>query len=141
MKIVIEKADVKREVFRGSGPGGQNVNKTESCVRLTHIPTGIKAEGRSERSQRQNLQSALLLLLSKLRRYYDDIKREREQGRADEKPSVSFGNQIRSYYLCGQRRVIDHRTGVQSDPGAVLNGKLDPFLRGGSGQGSLPTSE
>jgi peptide chain release factor 2 len=129
MKISISKNDLKRETFRGTGPGGQHKNVTETCVRLTHIPTGVKAEGRTERSQYQNEQACLALLISKLHRHYQEIADREAERTYDDKSEASFGHQIRTYRLCGNHQVvIDHRTGVEDSPHRVLNGKIDKFL-------------
>jgi peptide chain release factor 2 len=129
LKLVIRKCDLKRETFRGSGPGGQNVNKTESCVRLTHIPTGIKAEGRTERSQRANEEACLKLLIAKLYRHFREAALAAEDSRNAAKPSASFGHQIRTYWLCGHQRVVDHRTGKEAPPSTVLNGGFECLTR------------
>lgn len=128
MRITIRPEDIQREVFRGSGPGGQHKNKVATCVRLTHLPTGIKAEGRSERSQTQNQQACLKLLIAKLYRHYEEIAKAESDAAYASKPRITFGSQIRTYRLCGQQSVIDHRTGVEDDPKRVLNGNLDKFI-------------
>jgi peptide chain release factor 2 len=127
--IVIRDEDLKRDVFRCGGPGGQHQNKTESGVRFTHIPTGIAAESRSERSQHKNSTYALALLKAKLIRMEEE-KREAEYAKKyDEKGDVSFGNQIRSYVLQPYQIVKDLRTEHEStNPRAVLDGQIDSFI-------------
>jgi len=127
--IVIKDEDLKRDVFRSGGPGGQHQNKTESGVRYTHLPTGIAAESRSERSQHKNDANALALLKAKLIRMEEE-KREAEYAKKyDEKGEVSFGNQIRSYVLQPYQLVKDLRTGHEvGNPRAVLDGDIDGFI-------------
>jgi peptide chain release factor 2 len=127
--IVLRDDELKRDVFRCGGPGGQHQNKTESGVRFTHIPTGIAAESRSERSQHKNSANALALLKAKL------IRREEEKREADfaqkydEKGEISFGSQIRSYVLQPYQLVKDLRTDYEvGNPRAVLDGNLDGFI-------------
>jgi peptide chain release factor 2 len=127
--IVLRDEDLKRDVFRCGGPGGQHQNKTESGVRFTHLPTGIAAESRSERSQHKNGSNALALLKSKLIRMEEE-KREAEYAKKyDEKGDVSFGNQIRSYVLQPYQIVKDLRTDYETtNPRAVLDGGIDGFI-------------
>jgi peptide chain release factor 2 len=127
--IVIKDDDLKRDVFRSGGPGGQHQNKTESGVRYTHIPTGIAAESRSERSQHKNDANALALLKAKMIRAEEE-KREAEYAKKyDEKGDVSFGNQIRSYVLQPYQLVKDLRTSHEvGNPRAVLDGNIDGFI-------------
>ncbi len=127
--IVLRDEDLKRDVFRSGGPGGQHQNKTESGVRDTHLPTGVAAESRSERSQHKNDTNALALLKAKLIRMEEE-KREAEFAKKyDEKGEVSFGNQIRSYVLQPYQIVKDLRTGHEvGNPRAVLDGELDGFI-------------
>jgi peptide chain release factor 2 len=127
--IVLRDEDLKRDVFRSGGPGGQHQNKTESGVRYTHLPTGIAAESRSERSQHKNDSNALALLKAKLIRMEEE-KREAEFAKKyDEKGDVSFGNQIRSYVLQPYQIVKDLRTDYEvGNPRAVLDGALDGFI-------------
>jgi peptide chain release factor 2 len=127
--IVLRDDELKRDVFRCGGPGGQHQNKTESGVRYTHIPTGIAAESRSERSQHKNNTNALALLKAKL------IRREEEKREADfaqkydEKGEISFGSQIRSYVLQPYQLVKDLRTNHEvGNPRSVLDGNLDGFI-------------
>ncbi len=127
--IVLKDDDLKRDVFRSGGPGGQHQNKTESGVRYTHLPTGIAAESRSERSQHKNDANALVLLKAKLVRMEEE-KREAEYAKKyDEKGEVSFGNQIRSYVLQPYQLVKDLRTGHEvGNPRSVLDGEIDGFI-------------
>ena len=127
--IVLRDDELKRDVFRSGGPGGQHQNKTESGVRYTHMPTGIAAESRSERSQHKNDINALATLKAKL------IRREEEKREADfakkydDKGEISFGNQIRSYVLQPYQLVKDTRTDHEStNPGRVLDGGIDGFI-------------
>jgi peptide chain release factor 2 len=127
--IVLKDDDLKRDVFRSGGPGGQHQNKTESGVRYTHLPTGVAAESRSERSQHKNDANALALLKAKLIRMEEE-KREAEYAKKyDEKGDVSFGSQIRSYVLQPYQLVKDSRTSYEAgNPRAVLDGDLDGFI-------------
>jgi peptide chain release factor 2 len=127
--IELRDVDLKRDVFRSGGPGGQHQNKTESGVRYTHLPTGIAAESRSERSQHKNDTNALALLKAKLIRL-EEAKREADYAKKyDEKGEISFGNQIRSYVLQPYQLIKDLRTGFEAtNPRAVLDGGLDGFI-------------
>jgi peptide chain release factor 2 len=127
--IELRDVDLKRDVFRSGGPGGQHQNKTESGVRYTHLPTGIAAESRSERSQHKNDTNALALLKAKLIRRIE-LEREAEYAKMyDEKGEISFGSQIRNYVLQPYQLVKDLRTGFEStNPGKVLDGDLVGFV-------------
>ena len=127
--IVLKDDELKRDVFRSGGPGGQHQNKTESGVRYTHLPTGIAAESRSERSQHKNDANALVMLKAKLVRLEEE-KREADYAKKyDEKGEISFGNQIRSYVLQPYQLVKDLRTGHEiGNPRALLDGGLDGFV-------------
>jgi peptide chain release factor 2 len=127
--IVLKDDELKRDVFRCGGPGGQHQNKTESGVRYTHLPSGVAAESRSERSQHKNDALAYNLLKAKLVRL-EEIKREAEFARAyDEKGEISFGSQIRNYVLQPYQLVKDLRTGQESgNPQSVLDGRIDQFI-------------
>mgnify|MGYP000126619613 CR=1 FL=1 len=127
--VKIEPEDLKIDVFRSSGPGGQHMQKTSSAVRVTHLPTGLVATCQSERSQHQNKEIALRILQSRLLEL-ELAKREEERARLKgERIAAGWGNQIRSYVLHPYKMVKDHRTGYQtSDTDAVLDGELDGFI-------------
>jgi peptide chain release factor 2 len=130
-EIQIGAEDVKMDVFRSSGAGGQNVQKTSTAVRLTHIPTGIVVTCQNERSQLQNRETAMKILMARLTQIETD-KRDAEQARIKgEHKEAGWGNQIRSYVLHPYNLVKDHRTDVEtSNTGAVLDGAIDPFIEG-----------
>jgi len=127
--VKIEPEDLKVDVFRSSGPGGQHMQKTSSAVRVTHLPTGLVATCQSERSQHQNKEIALRILQSRLLEL-ELAKREEERARLKgERIAAGWGNQIRSYVLHPYKMVKDHRTGYQTgDTDAVLDGELDGFI-------------
>ncbi|MEO0628667.1 MAG: peptide chain release factor 2 [Bacteroidota bacterium] len=129
IEVEINPSDLRTDTFRASGAGGQHVNKTESAIRITHIPTGIVVECQDERSQHQNRDRAMNMLRSRLY----ELELRKQQAEKDEieagKSLIEWGSQIRSYVL-DDRRVKDHRTGYQtSQTDAVLDGDLDGFLK------------
>ncbi len=130
IQIDLRPEDLKRDTFRSGGPGGQHQNKTESGVRYTHLPTGIAAESRSERSQHKNDQLALSLLKAKLYRIEEQKRRAEVEKLYDEKGEVAWGNQIRNYVLYPYTLVKDVRTGLEtSQSQSVLDGEIDDFIQ------------
>jgi peptide chain release factor 2 len=133
--IEINPADLETDVYRSSGAGGQHVNKTESAVRIKHLPTGIVVACQSERSQHKNRATAMKMLKAKL--YELEVNKRNAAAKVleDAKSDVSWGNQIRSYVL-DQSRIKDLRTGLEiGNTTAVLDGDLNPFLEESLKQG------
>jgi len=129
VKVEIDDKDLRIDVMRSSGAGGQHVNKTESAVRITHIPTGIAVHCQSERSQHKNRGTAMRILRSKLFEVEQKKMEEKMGGIHAQKKAIEWGNQIRSYVLAPYRLVSDHRTGLKvSQVDAVLDGDLDQFM-------------
>ena len=128
IEIDINPADLKTDVYRSSGAGGQHVNKTESAVRITHMPSGIVVACQNERSQHKNRSTAMKMLKAKLYELEVNKRNAAAQVLEDSKSDVSWGNQIRSYVL-DQSRIKDLRTGVEvGATDKVLDGDLDQFL-------------
>jgi peptide chain release factor 2 len=133
--IEINPADLRTDVYRSSGAGGQHVNKTESAVRITHIPSGIAVACQSERSQHKNRSTAMKMLKAKLYELEFNKRNAAAKVLEDSKSDVSWGNQIRSYVL-DQSRIKDLRTGVEiGNTTAVLDGALDEFMQASLKQG------
>lgn len=130
-EIDLKPDDVRVDTYRSSGAGGQHVNKTDSAVRLTHLPTGIVVTCQNERSQTQNRESAFKILRSRLlEKRLEEEAAERNELKGDA-IAAGFGSRIRSYVLHPYTQVTDHRTDVTvGDAQAVLNGGLDPFVDG-----------
>jgi peptide chain release factor 2 len=130
-EIAIPPTEFSVDTFRSGGKGGQNVNKVETAVRITHIPTGLVVASQSQRSQHQNRATAMKLLLSRIYAQRLDAQKQEMERFYGEKGSVSWGNQIRSYVFQPYRMVKDLRTGVEtSNVQAVMDGDLDPFVNG-----------
>ncbi|HEY4520367.1 MAG TPA: peptide chain release factor-like protein [Candidatus Paceibacterota bacterium] len=130
-RMDINQKELKVDTFRSSGPGGQNVNKLETAVRITHVPTGISVAVQSERSQAQNKEKAMQLLASRLAQKMEESQaKEVSELKALSAPgAIEWGSQIRSYVLNPYQMVKDHRTGVKSaQPDKVLDGELDKFI-------------
>ncbi|MBX4206539.1 PCRF domain-containing protein [Candidatus Parcubacteria bacterium] len=129
-EIKIPPEEIRVELSKSSGPGGQNVNKRETAVRLVHIPTNLAVHVESERSQAQNKEKAMRMLEAKLYKLREEERLAKEKGMYISKTTqIEWGNQIRSYVLHPYKMVKDHRTEVEShDPEAVLAGDLDEFL-------------
>ncbi|MGA8013246.1 MAG: peptide chain release factor 2 [Candidatus Acidiferrales bacterium] len=130
IEIVVKPEDLRIDTFRAGGHGGQNVNKVESAVRFTHLPTGLVVTCQNERSQHKNRESAMKVLRSRL--YELELEKRRgDQRKLDAtKSEISFGSQIRSYVMQPYQMIKDHRTKVErGDIQKVLDGDLDPFIR------------
>jgi len=128
-EVIIRPEDLKIEFYRASGPGGQNVNKVESSVRITHLPSGIVVACQTERLQSNNRKKAMQMLTSKLVQLQEEDRQKEMTIIRGEKKSASWGNQIRSYVLHPYKQVKDLRTEVESkEPENVLNGDLGKFI-------------
>jgi peptide chain release factor 2 len=141
IQIDISEADVKTDTMRASGAGGQHVNKTESAIRLTHIPTGVVVFCQNDRSQHRNRAQAWQMLRARL--YEAELKKREEKAAADNaaKTDIGWGHQIRSYVLQPYQMVKDLRTGVAtSNTGAVLDGDLDRFMEATLAQKAFGTA-
>jgi len=130
IEVEIDEKELRVDTYRSGGAGGQHVNKTDSAVRITHLPTGIVVQCQSERSQHKNRARAMKVLRARM---YERARQEHEEQVAalrGEKLEIGFGSQIRSYTLHPAQRVKDHRTGVEvGNSQGVLDGDIDPFIR------------
>jgi peptide chain release factor 2 len=129
IKIDIRPEDLRVDTFRASGAGGQHVNRTDSAIRMTHLPTGIVVQCQNERSQHKNRASALKQLRAKLYEFEMDKKRAEDRKLEDSKLEINFGSQIRSYVLAPYRMIKDHRTKLAiGDVDRVLDGDIDSLI-------------
>ncbi|WP_183721539.1 peptide chain release factor 2 [Desulfovibrio intestinalis] len=128
IELDIKEADLRVDIFRSSGPGGQSVNTTSSAVRITHIPTGISAQCQNEKSQHHNKETAMRVLRARLYNMELEKREAARQAQYAGKDAIAFGSQIRTYTLQPYRLVKDHRTGTEvGDVDAVLDGHIDSF--------------
>jgi peptide chain release factor 2 len=130
IEVVINPDDLRVDTYRSGGKGGQNVNKVETAIRITHIPSGLVVQCQNERSQHKNRGMAMTLLRSQL--YELELEKRREEARKLDasKPEISFGSQIRSYVMQPYQMIKDHRTKFErGDVQKVLDGDIDPFIR------------
>lgn len=128
IELDIKESDLRIDIFRAGGPGGQGVNTTSSAVRITHLPTGISVQCQNERSQHHNRDTAMRVLRARL--YNLEVQKREAENQANYagKDAIAFGSQIRTYTLQPYRLVKDHRTGCESgDVDSVLNGQIDQF--------------
>ena len=129
IEIEIEEKDLRIDTYRASGAGGQHINKTESAIRITHIPTGIVVQCQNDRSQHKNKATALKMLKSKL--YELEAQKRNEQTSNDDKSEIGWGHQIRSYVLAPYQQIKDLRSNIAySNVEAILDGDIDAILEG-----------
>lgn len=130
LEIEINPTDLKIDTYRASGAGGQHVNKTDSAIRITHLPTGIVVQCQNERSQHKNKANAMKILTARLYKLREEEQRKKRQEMEDEKKDIGWGSQIRSYVFHPYNLVKDHRTGYEtSNIQSVMDGNLDAFIK------------
>ena len=128
--IDISEKDLRIDTYRASGAGGQHVNKTDSAIRITHLPTGVVVQCQNERSQHRNKDMAMKMLMSQLYELERERKTAEQENLHGEKKDIAWGSQIRSYVLQPYRMIKDHRTDYEmGNVDAVLDGHLDPFIK------------
>ncbi len=128
-EIKVNTDEIRIDTFRASGAGGQHINKTDSAIRITHLPTGIVVACQNERSQTQNKEMAMRMLISKLIEKREAERMERDQHIKGEIKKIEWGSQIRSYVFCPYTLVKDHRTGYETgDVDSVMNGNIQGFI-------------
>ncbi|MDD5491305.1 MAG: peptide chain release factor 2 [bacterium] len=129
INIDINESDLRIDTYRSGGHGGQHVNKTESAIRITHLPTNTVVQSQKERSQIKNRATAMKLLRARLFELEQDKRRKQAEKHYDDKGAIAWGSQIRSYVFCPYTLVKDHRTGVEiGNVQAVMDGEIDPFI-------------
>jgi len=127
--IIVEEKDIRIDTYRSSGAGGQHINKTDSAVRITHIPTGIIVQSQNDRSQIKNRATAMKLLKARLYELEQEKKRASYEKHYNEKGAIEWGSQIRSYVFMPYQLVKDLRTGCEtSQVAAVMDGDIDAFI-------------
>jgi peptide chain release factor 2 len=130
IEVDINDKDLRIDTYRSSGAGGQHVNKTDSAIRITHLPTGIVVQCQNERSQHRNKDTAMKMLASRLYKLEKEKKAEANEELHGDKKEIAWGSQIRSYVLQPYRLIKDHRTDQEmGNVDAVLDGNLDPFIK------------
>ena len=130
INVEIDDKDLRIDTYRSSGAGGQHVNKTDSAIRITHLPTGIVVQCQNERSQHSNKYTAMKMLTAQLYELERQKQAQQAEGLAGDKKGISWGSQIRSYVLQPYRLIKDHRTDYEvGNVDAVLDGDLDPFIK------------
>ncbi len=130
VKVDINEKDLRIDTYRASGAGGQHVNKTDSAIRITHLPTGIVVQCQNERSQHRNKDMAMKMLMAKLHEQEKQKQQEQQEGLHGDKKEIGWGSQIRSYVLQPYRLIKDHRTDQEAgNVERVLDGDLDSFIK------------
>ena len=130
INVEIEEKDLRIDTYRASGAGGQHVNKTDSAIRITHLPTGVVVQCQNERSQHRNKDTAMKMLAAQLYEKEKERQAEQQEGLHGDKKGISWGSQIRSYVLQPYQLIKDHRTDVEmGNVNVVLDGGLDPFIK------------
>ena len=126
---MIRDDEIRVDVFRSSGPGGQGVNPADSAVRLTHLPTGVVVSCQNERSQLRNRDTAMRVLRARLYQLADQKRKAEIEQLTGDKKEIAFGSQIRSYVFAPYQLIKDHRTNLEvGNVEAVMDGEIDPFI-------------